>query len=168
MRNSVLLFAVITLFLPPVLQASESVVVMSREEGSESPRARIDDLSWLVGRWTGQGLGGTAEDVIAPPSGGQMMGMFRHSKADGSVNFYEFYVFAEKDGSLTQRLKHFSPALTGWEEKDAYVEFPLVKIGERAAYFDGLTYELREDGRLTVGVRIDEDRVAVFDYRRAD
>lgn len=148
--------------------AEGPVRVLSLEEGAVPPAARIGDISWLVGRWVGEGLGGEAEDVIAPAADGQMMGMFRHSKADGSVNFYEFYVFAERDGSLTQRLKHFSPMLSAWEEKDEFVEFPLVAIEERAAWFDGLTYVLAEDGRLTVGVRIAEEQFAYFYYRKAD
>jgi hypothetical protein len=156
----------LTLALP--LDADDPVRVLSLEEGAVSPAAGIGDISWLAGRWVGEGLGGTAEDVIAPASGGQMMGMFRHSKADGSVNFYEFYVFAEKDGSLTQRLKHYSLPLSGWEEKDEFVEFPLVAIEEAAAYFDGLSYVLGKDGGLTVGVRIAEDRLAFFKYRRAE
>ncbi len=107
-----------------------------------------------------------AEDIISPAGAGQMMGMFRHFKADGSINFYEFYVFAEHEGSLIQRLKHFSPQLSGWEEKDEFVAFPLVAIEDDAAYFDGLSYVLGEDGMLTVGVRIDEGRNAFFRYER--
>lgn len=148
--------------------AGDPVPVMTLESGAASPAAKIEDLSWLAGRWVGEGLGGTAEDVIAPASDGQMMGMFRHNKADGSVNFYEFYLFAEKEGSLTQRLKHYSPMLAGWEEKDQFVEFPLVAIDERAAYFDGLTYVLADDGRLTVGVRLAEDSHAFFRYRKIE
>jgi hypothetical protein len=141
---------------------------MSRSDVKAAPAARIEDIAWLAGRWVGTGLGGAAEDIIAPPSDGQMMGMFRHSKADGSVNFYEFYVFAEKDGSLTQRLKHFSPLLSGWEGKEEFVEFPLLAIEERAAYFDGLSYVLNDDGSLTVGVRLDEQRLGFFHYESED
>jgi ketosteroid isomerase-like protein len=148
--------------------AAGTVQVRRLEEGAASPPATLADIAWLAGRWVGEGLGGSAEDVIAPASGGQMMGMFRHSRADGSPNFYEFYLFAEKDRSLTLRLRHFSPMLSAWEERDEFVEFPLVAIAEGAAYFDGLSYVRAEDGRLTVGVRLDEERVAFFHYRRAD
>lgn len=137
------------------------------EDGATSPAARIEDIAWLSGHWAGNGLGGKAEDVISPAADGQMMGMFRHLKKGGSINFYEFYLFAEKDGSLTQRLKHFSPMLASWEEKEEFVEFPLVKITDNAVYFDGLTYVLQADGSLVVGVRISEDQVAYFHYRRA-
>lgn len=168
MQARPLLLCLTLLYGPLGAAAEEPVAVRSLEEGAAQPAATIDDLSWLAGRWVGTGLGGTAEDVIAPPSGGQMMGMFRHSKADGPVNFYEFYVFAEKDESLTVRLKHFSPMLASWEEKEEFVEFPLVALGKQAAYFDGLTYFLEENGRMTVGVRVAEDQIAYFHYRRAD
>jgi hypothetical protein len=146
---------------PPVVN------VMRLEQGETSPPAKIGDIAWLAAHWRGEGLGGEAEEFIAPAAAGQMMGMFRHLKADGAVNFYEFYVFAEQAGSLTLRLKHFSPLLSGWEEKDEFVEFPLVAIGDQAVYFDGLTYVLEQDGSLTVGVRVAEERNAVFRYRRA-
>jgi hypothetical protein len=163
-----LLFCLVLIYGPLACAADEPVSVRSLEDGAAQPGASIEDIAWLAGRWVGEGLGGTAEDVIAPASGGQMMGMFRHSKADGSINFYEFYLFAEKDGSLTVRLKHFSPMLASWEEKEEFVEFPLVAIEERAAYFDGLTYVLGDDGRLTVGVRLDESHNAFFHYLKAD
>ena len=69
---------------------------------------------------------------------------------------------------FTQRLKHFSPPLSAWEEKDEFVEFPLVAIEKRAAFFDGLTYVLEEGDRLTVGVRLSEDRNAFFHYRKME
>lgn len=168
MRTGLLALILLLVSAPVAVAADDPVAVMSRGDAKAAPAARIADIAWLVGRWVGEGLGGAAEDIIAPPSDGQMMGMFRHSKADGSVNFYEFYVFAEKDGSLTQRLKHFSPLLSGWEGKDEYVEFPLVAIEERAAYFDGLSYVLNDDGGLTVGVRLDEERLGFFEYERVD
>ena len=55
------------------LFAAEPVEVMSLEQGAVPPPARIEDISWLQGHWIGQGLGGTAEDVISPAADGQMM-----------------------------------------------------------------------------------------------
>ena len=168
MKIRIMMMGLCLLFSNAVTAQEAVIEVMKLENEAASPPAVIGDIAWLAGHWKGEGLGGEAEDVIAPPADGQMMGMFRHSKADGSVSFYEFYVFAEKDGSLTQRLKHFSPMLSGWEEKDGYVEFPLVEIGEKAAWFDGLSYRLEEDGSLTVGVRISEGQNAVFRYRKVE
>jgi hypothetical protein len=167
MRFLYLLMYLLVIFPAHAEFTEEPVKVMSLEAGAVPPTARIEDISWLEGHWIGAGFGGTAEDVISAAADGQMMGMFRQLKSDGTINFYEFYVFAEKDGSLTQRLKHFSPPLAGWEEKDEFIEFQLVAIEERSAYFDGLTYVLADDGSLTVGVRIAENRNAFFQYRRA-
>ena len=168
MRIPLILTCLILLLLTVRSHAGDEVTVMRLGEGEISPPARIEAISWLQGHWVGEGLNGKAEDVISPAVDGQMMGMFRHLKADGSINFYEFYIFAEHEGSLTQRLKHFSLPLSSWEEKDEFVDFPLVKLEERAAYFDGLSYVLGEDGNLTVMVRIDEAQNAVFRYRRVE
>jgi hypothetical protein len=42
------------------------------------------------------------------------------------------------------RLKHVNPDMTGWEEKNGYVTFRLVRHDATGAYFDGLTF--RRDG----------------------
>ncbi|MBC8647527.1 MAG: hypothetical protein H7X85_10215 [Thermoanaerobaculia bacterium] len=34
-----------------------------------SPKARIADVAWLAGRWTGDFMGGKGEEVFAPPQG---------------------------------------------------------------------------------------------------
>ena len=167
MQGRLMIITLCALFTP-LTPAAEPIEVKILEKGMTPPYASIGDIAWLAGHWAGKGLGGTAEDIISPAADAQMMGMFRHLKADGALNFYEFYVFAEKDGSLTQRLKHYSLPLSGWEEKDEFVEFPLVAISENAAFFDGLTYLLEPDGSLRVGVRIAEDRIAEFNYRRVE
>jgi hypothetical protein len=48
--------------------------------------------------------------------------------------------FFEHEGSLVLRLKHFNPDLTGWEEKDKFVEFKFVAKKDGAMYFNGLTF----------------------------
>ena len=46
----------------------------------------------------------------------------------------------------------------GWEEKDKYVEFPLVRLGQREAIFDGVTYKLQDDGRLRATVKLRDQK----------
>ena len=105
----------------------------------------IEDAAWLAGSWEGEFLGGFAEETWSEPSDGAMMGMFRHLK-DDSVAFYEFFTLVEDDEhGLALRLKHFHPDLRGWEEKDRFVEFPLVTIGEDELVFDGLAMRLEDD-----------------------
>ncbi|MDX1384275.1 MAG: DUF6265 family protein, partial [Thermoanaerobaculia bacterium] len=40
--------------------------------------------------------------------------------------------------------------LTGWEEKDDFVSFRLVKVEEGVAYFHGLTYRRVGDDQLRI------------------
>lgn len=142
--------------------------VRTAAPGTPAPRATIEDLAWLVGHWEGEGLGGQSFETISPPVAGQMAGHFQQVK-DGKVQFYEIYQFVPAGESLVLRLKHFNADLTGWEEKDKSVEFPLVAIEEGAVYFDGLTMRRTADGGLESFVRIGSQngRVASFRFKRA-
>ncbi len=122
----------------------------------------------MAGRWNGSGLGGLSEEVIAPAVDGQMMGMFRHANSESKVSFYEFYLFAEVEDTLVLRIKHFSSELKGWEEKDDYVEFPLVAIEENAVYFDGLTYAHSDEETLLSAVRVDGQGIINFQFKKQE
>lgn len=149
------------------LAPGPAVEIRALAEGAASPPATVEDLAWLEGRWIGEGLGGCSEETISAPVGGQIMGMFRQAGADGSPSFYEFYLFAPKGDSIALRIKHFNPDLSGWEEKDGYVEFPLVAIEKDAVYFDGLTYARDGAKGLKAAVKIGDDGRGDFILRRA-
>ncbi len=153
-------------FFAAAAQAEDKVEIKSLAEDGVSPPASIEALSWMVGYWEGEGLGGNVAELVAPPAGGQMMASFYHVKEDGELNFYEFYTFAEIDGSLVLRIKHFSPDLVGWEEKDKFVEFPLVTTEENAVYFDGLTFAMTGPDTMQAAVNISEQGSAYFTYQR--
>ena len=113
------------------------------------PPATIDVMAWLAGRWEGEGLGGYNEEIWSAPRGGVMIGMYRHLKDDRPV-FYEFLMFVEEKGTIVLKLKHFNPDFSGWEEKKDYVDFPLVKVEERAVHFDGLSFVRESDNALRI------------------
>ena len=48
-------------------------------------------------------------------------------------------VLVPEGESIVYKVKHFHPNLTGWEEKEESVDFPLVKVSHNIAYFQGLT-----------------------------
>lgn len=73
----------------------------------------LDQLDWLTGHWQGDGFGGSSEEIWSPARNGVMMGMFRHHKADGDLNFYEFFTI-DADGL---KLKHFNPDMTGGKKR---------------------------------------------------
>ena len=139
-------------------------------EGAPRPAARVSDLSWLTGRWVGEGLGGTIDEVWSEPAGGTMVGYFRLVK-DGKPVFYELMTLLEAENSVEMRLKHANPDMTGWEEKAAFVTFRLVKHDATGAYFSGLTFRRVSDdlmeGYLALRNRADGTvREEKFIYRR--
>ncbi len=150
------------------LAAGQDLEIRSLAAGAASPPARVEDVAWLAGRWVGEGLGGCSEENLAPPVGDQMMGMFRQTKPDGSLWFYEFYTIAPKGDSIAMRIKHFNPDMSAWEEKDGFIEFALVAVEERAVYFDGLTYALDGEKGLKAAVRIGASDRGVFTLRKAE
>ena len=140
-------------------------------DGAPRPAGRIGDLSWLVGRWTGEGLGGQIDEVWGEAAGGAMVGYFRLVR-DGKPVFYEILTIIEIEGSLEMRLKHVNADMTGWEEKNDFVTFKLAKHDDTGAYFNGLTFKRVNpdllEGYLALRNRADGTvREEKFIYRRA-
>lgn len=142
-----------------------------RADGSAPPpAASIDDVAWLTGRWSGEGLGSVAEETWLPPAGDAMAGVFRLADEDG-VQFYEIVTVREVEGSLLLQLKHFGPDLVGWEESDETVDFPLVAKAHDTLWFDGLTMKRVSSDEMHIWVALEregdsEAQEALFQYRR--
>lgn len=147
MRRAV---AIIVFAFTPCIAAQEGPTqsqtrnTISLAAGAPRPAARIADLRWLVGAWTGEGLGGTSDEVWSEPAGGAMVGYFRLVGKEGKPVFYEIMTLLEHEGSVEMRLKHVNADMTGWEEKNDYVTFRLARLDATGAWFDGLT--LRRNG----------------------
>ena len=139
-------------------------------EGAPRPAARVADLAWLAGRWMGEGLGGRVEEAWSPPDGGAMVGYFRLVKDDKPV-FYEIMTLIEVEGSVELRLKHVNADMTGWEDKEKFVTFRLVKQDASGAYFSGLTFRRVNadliEGYLALRSTDGTVREEKFLYRRA-
>ncbi|MEX0609742.1 MAG: DUF6265 family protein [Balneolaceae bacterium] len=125
----------------------------------------INDFTWLVGSWSGDGFGGISHETWEKPVKGTMMGMYRHINKDGELVFYEFMLLDEKG----LRLKHFNPDLTGWEEKDDMTTFEMISYSENKIELKGLTFEKKSDTEITVSLRITqngESHTEVFNMKR--
>jgi hypothetical protein len=138
--------------------------------GQASPPATIADAAFLVGHWTGEGLGGTFEEVWTAPKKGVMVGMYRGLKDDAPV-FQELIVIREEAGSLMVRLKHFNPDMTGWEEKAQVVTMPFVAKRDGLVHFDGMAFKVTGPDTLTCYLAIENKkdgtvREATFTYKR--
>ncbi len=132
----------------------------------EKKKFDINDYSWLVGSWVGDGFGGTSEEMWSPPSDdGTMMGVYRHHKGDGSLNFYEFLVLDETG----LRLKHFTPDLVGWETKEDFVTFEMVDFSKDKIELKGLVFERKSENELEIRLRLrysDRVETEVFKMKR--
>jgi len=117
------------------------------DDPSSRPAASLEDVSWLVGSWTGTAFGNAFEEVWNPPSAGSMLGMFKVLDED-EVSFYELVLLVEEEGSLSLKVKHFHSDFTAWEEKEDYVRFRLVKIADNAVYFSGLSFHRVGDNEM--------------------
>ncbi len=140
---------------PSQAEIQNSPNTLRLAQGASGPEASIDDLAWLAGYWVGDGLGGTSEELWTPPGGDRMYGVYTLRKEERVV-FSEAMMLVETDGSLALRVKHFTPEFVGWEEKDGFVSFPLVRLGDREAYFSGLTLR-RSEGSLTIYLVLSQD-----------
>ncbi len=152
MRRILMLVGLACVLAPALGWAQEAYTTntLIRSENHTPPAATVEDFAWLVGHFRAEALGGWAEEAWSPPEGGSMMGMFRLMR-DDAVVFYEMLTLTNDGASVVLRLKHFNADLTGWEEKDEVVTFPLVRLTPHAAYFEGMTFH-----------RIDADTVVVY------
>lgn len=137
-------------------------------EPDQSPgKGKVEDLSWLVGYWTGPGLGGECEEVWMPAVDGHMIGTFRLWN-EGKLVFSEFMNLVQEGESFSMKLKHFNPDLSSWEEREKWTTFRLVEIGENIVWFHGLTIERKGD-ELVFSLALSEKgvrRIEEFKYTR--
>ncbi|WP_299073863.1 DUF6265 family protein [uncultured Paraglaciecola sp.] len=155
-RYLFLLFS--TFYFCGVLAQSASLGSETRqlETGQNSPPASIEDVSWIAGYWRGEIWGGQFEEMWSEPLAGSMMGSFKFVE-NKQIKFYELMTIAEHQDSLIIRLKHFAQDLKGWEEKDQSVDFKLVRLADKTAYFEGYTFKLIGPNEMHVFVMIGEE-----------
>lgn len=159
---------VVALALPVSLAAQETRV---GEEGFTSPPASIEQLSWLVGQWSGTSIDGApAIESWLPPVGGTMVGTFVQETDEGAIMFTEHMYIVAKGDSLAIKVKHFNADLTGWEEKDDMLTFRLVAMEECAAYFNALTLRCADPEKpgegLVAAVRMQSGAELSFRFDR--
>ena len=149
--TKILLIAALTLgaTVPAAAQTANSENTLRLDEGAARPSAKIADLAWLAGYWRGPGLGGQCEEIWSLPAGDRMQGIFTLAR-EGKLTFSEATTLVEEEGSLVLKVKHFTPEFIGWEEKDEFVSFPLVGLGDKEAYFRGLTFRRRGEAELLI------------------
>lgn len=156
----------IAFFLQAAMVSAQNTMQLA--EGEKSPKASLEEVSWITGHWQGEAFGGLAEEIWSEPKGGSMMFVFRLVHND-QVSFYEVGHIQEIDGSLILQLKHFHSNLKGWEEKNETVDFKLVKMEKNKVFFEGLTMEKVSKNQMDVWVLIEQNNTSeevLFAYTR--
>ncbi|MCA0903524.1 DUF6265 family protein [Qipengyuania aquimaris] len=151
MRDWMMIAAALTLASSPVA-AQE---VRDTPEDHPPPPASLEQMGWLVGQWSGTGIGGApAHESWLLPTGNTMVGTFIQMKDETEIMFTEHIYLMEEEGSLVMRLKHFNADLTAWEDKEGMVTFKLIALEDCAAYFRALTLRCDGDNGLVAAVRM--------------
>lgn len=75
---------------------------------ADGPAAKVADLAWMTGHWSGPMQGGTLEENWLEPTGGSIASLVRASNAT-STSMIELIVIEEDKGSLTLRVQQWNP-----------------------------------------------------------
>lgn len=143
-----------------------SVVTVKSQslDQKEHPAISVKSFEWLTGYWVGDGFGGISEEIWSPAEDNTMMGMFRHTK-DGEVTFYEFMHLTAEG----MKIKHFSPDLIAWEEKDKFVTFPLIEVTADKLIFNGLEIWRKSEDEIQMKLTLNTDgkiETEIFNFKR--
>lgn len=132
---------------------------------STAQAGALDDLKFIVGTWRGEKDGGLVEEVWSRPHGNAMMGMFRWLNAEGRSRMYELLTISREDDETFLRLRHFTPKMIAWEEKDTPVELKLSESSDLRVVFvnvsesdrmERIVFHQPEAGKLTIDVEFRE------------
>lgn len=160
------LFTLLLIFAITSCKAQENTLKFV--EGTTSPNATLQDVSWISGHWHGEAFGGITEEIWSPPLGDSMMFSFK-LVSDNKVVFYELGGIRQVDDTLIFQLKHFGNDFKGWEERDETIDAKLVKIESNRAYFDQFTFEKISDSEINIYVVIEEEgktEEVKFNYKK--
>ena len=166
--NLTFLMVLFVVAIPAAFAKDEFENILQFDKAAGSPKADLSAVAWIAGHWRGEALGGVVEEIWTPPLGGSMMAAFKLAVND-VVKFYELETIMEQGDTLILKLKHFSPKLHGWEEKEETVDFKLVKVTDDKVYFDGMTFENVSNENMNVYVLIGnegEEKETKFSYRK--
>ena len=139
---------------------------ISTDPDNELMSFDIENYAWIAGHWTGDGFGGTSEELWSPAQNGIMMGVYRHHDADGKLVFYEFLTI----DSTGMKLKHFNADMTAWETKEEMVHFEMIEALPNKLVMKGLIMEKISDDEMNISLRLNQGGeivTEVFHMKRA-
>ena len=102
-------------------------VSTTRAQHTGSAEISIDQLAFFAGHWSGDVVGGVAEEGWFAPSGGTMIGAFRVMQNNVTL-FSEFFLIEESDEGIIFRFKHFNNDYTTWCRRLAQTTLPRQRL----------------------------------------
>lgn len=106
--------------------------------GQAPATAKVEQLAWVAGAWTGTLGDRTIEQHWSAPLGGSIVAMYRSLQA-GRATLYELLAMEQEGDGVVLRIKHFAPGpgLVGQEAKDQSVDSRLISVNGTTAVFQG-------------------------------
>ncbi|SHJ49903.1 DUF6265 family protein [Aquimarina spongiae] len=164
-----LTFLLFVMIISTAFAQEQASNVLKFTEGMNSPKASLQDVSWISGYWRGEAFGGITEEIWSDPLGNSMMFSFK-LVINGKIQFYEVGGITEENNTLLLQLKHFHGDFKGWEKKDETVDFKLVKVEKDRVYFDEFTFEKISDSEINLYVVVHNkdgsSEEVKFNYKR--
>jgi hypothetical protein len=84
------------------------LVVLAAPALAEGPAAKVADLAWMSGHWSGTLQNGTLEENWIQPTAKSMAALVRGTAAD-ATNMIELIVIEEENGTLMLRVQQWNP-----------------------------------------------------------
>ena len=127
-------------------------------------KAKMDDMAWLSGAWSGKRRTSSIEERWSPPGGGAMLGVSRTVRR-GKMVAFEYLRIVERDGGLVYVAQPGGKSPT---------EFVLTELDKKRAVFDNphhdspqrIVYELSEKGLTATTSFINSGPYYRFEFTR--
>lgn len=121
--------------------------------------AKLEDLSFLTGKWRVSKDGETTEEIWGGVQGDSIVGHC-HSVQNSKSTLYELIAVLKVGNELVMRIKHFKSGFVPWDEKAEPGDLNLIKVAKNEATFknqskDTVTIQYkRTDDKLTADVTV--------------
>lgn len=142
-----------------LLMSAAALCVVTAQAG---PTAKLSELDWMSGRWTGDMQGLPMEAYYTTSAGGIILGQTKISNGD-VAEFFEFEKIEQANGSLAlQPMPFGKPGVT----------FDLKEMSLNRVVFENpqhdfptrIIYELKTKGQLLVGIEGTQNGQSVAQY----
>ena len=98
-------------------------------------KGSVNDVAFIQGHWKATTAQGQIIDgVWLQPEDENILGFMRMMKG-GKADLYEILAYEQTEKGLVSMVKHFSPGLTGHEEKDKQDRYQFIEASKNKAIF---------------------------------